>query len=276
MRNEFFSPESTGFVSDEIALKQSYRQTSVHSNYFTANMNYAERVAQTQKLLDNAIVSAWHTVKTNRRPPKLTCTRWVWQMAGAYHSSCHTSRLMEEAAQRFAASGRQILAQWAAQKAKEEAGHDQLALLDIQSMGYKAEAVVQVMFPNAIKSWLDYFIQSVQVSDPINCIGHSYTSERLGTFQREDYIQSIDALFPPGIYATRWLRVHSGIGAEVKHIEDTVKIVTELTLSERISVARACYESAILRFMPPKENYISDEELLKVLKPLELNACLGV
>jgi hypothetical protein len=54
---------------------------------------------------------------------------------------------MEEARDRFAASGRESLAQWAAQKAREEAGHDRLALLDIQSMGYDAEAVVQALVP---------------------------------------------------------------------------------------------------------------------------------
>jgi len=34
---------------------------------------------------------------------------------------------MAEASQRFATTGRHNLAQWAAQKAKEERGHDKLA-----------------------------------------------------------------------------------------------------------------------------------------------------
>lgn len=143
----------------------------------------ADNIAKTQKLLDRAIALAWRDIKSDRRPPALTSTRWVWRMAGAYHSSRHTTRLMEEAAERFAASGRKSLAQWAAHKAREEAGHDRLALLDIQSMGYEAEAVVQALVPPAVKLWLDYFIQSVQTTDPIGCVGHSYASERLGTFQ---------------------------------------------------------------------------------------------
>jgi hypothetical protein len=228
-------------------------------------------IANTQKLLDRAIVLAWKDVMTNRRPPALTATRWVWRMAGAYHSSHHTSRLMEEAAERFTASGRQNLAQWATQKAREEAGHDRLALLDIQSMGYNAKAVVKALVPPAVKPWLDYFIQSVQTTDPVGCVGHSYASERLGTFLGEQYIQSVQALLPPGTHATRWLRVHTGAGAEVEHVEETIKVVANLTPQERNHVARACYETSLLRFTPPKENYISDEELQNVLKPLELN-----
>ena len=83
-------------------------------------------------------------------------------------------------------------------------------------------------------------------------------------------------MLPPGIHATRWLRVHSGVGAEVEHVKETVEIVAELTPQECIRVAKACYETALLRFSPPKESYISDEELQNVLKPLKLNTCLRV
>ncbi|MCC5644513.1 hypothetical protein LC607_16515 [Nostoc sp. CHAB 5824] len=280
MHNDFLiNTESPCFVPDETVIKtanytQRHRATSVKSGDRSAsNMSDAEKIAQTQKLLDRAIAYAWHTAKSDRRPPKLTAIRWVWRMAGAYHSSRHTSRLMEEAARRFAASGRKNLAEWAKQKAREEAGHDQLALLDIKSMGYEAEAVVQALIPSAATAVVDYFTQSVQGIDPINCVGYCYASERLGTFQGEEYIQSVEALLPPGTHATRWLRVHSGVGAEVKHVEEIVEVVAELTPQESISIARACYETTLLRFTPPKERYISDEELQKVLKPMELNTC---
>jgi len=283
MRNNFLiDTERVRIALDKVMLKAAnpasvHQPTSAGSGERVAQkMIDADSIAKTQKLLDRAIVLAWRDIKSSRRPPDLTRTRWVWRLAGAYHSSRHTTRLMEEARDRFAASGRHSLAQWAAQKAREEAGHDRLALLDIQSMGYDALAVVKALVPPAVKPWLDYFIQSVQATDPIGCVGFSYASERLGTFIREEYIQSVKALLPLGIHATRWLRVHSGVGAEVKHVEETVEVVAELTPQERICVARACYETALLRFTPPKEGYILDEELQNVLKPLELNTCLGV
>ncbi|MDZ7991650.1 MAG: hypothetical protein RM022_029695 [Nostoc sp. EfeVER01] len=280
MRNDFLiKTDSACFVPDKTTIKtanytQRHRPGFTKSgDRFASNMSHAQKIAETQKLLDRAIAYAWHTVKSDRRPPKLTPTRWVWRMAGAYHSSRHTSRLMKEAAQRFAASGRTRLADWATQKAKEEAGHDQLALLDIQSMGYEAEAVVQALVPSAVKGLIDHFIQSVQVPEPIGCVGFFYASERLGTFQGEEYIHNVETLLPPGTHATRWLRVHSSVGAEVEHVKEIVHVVAELTAYERIRVAKACYETALLRFTPPKEGYISDKELQSVLKPLELNSC---
>jgi hypothetical protein len=283
MRNDFLIDTESGCILlKELAVKSINGNRISQSGFVescdrtASKMSYADKIAQTQKLLDRAIAYAWHTVKSDRRPPKLTPTRWVWRMAGAYHSSRHTTRLMEEAARRFAASGRQNLAEWAAQKAKEEAGHDQLALLDIQSMGYDAQAVVKALVPPAVKALINYFIQSVQATDPIDCVGFFYTSERLGIFQWEEYIQSVEALLPPGTHATRWLRIHSGVGAEVKHVEETVEVVAHMTSQELIRIVKASYETALLRFSPPKESYISDEELQNVLKPLELNTSLRV
>lgn len=224
-----------------------------------------------RKLLDRAIASAKNAVSLSVKPPALTRARWIWRLASAYHLSHPTSRLMEEAAQSFAFAGRKSLAQWAAHKAREEQAHDQLALLDIQSMGYEAKAVVEALVPEAAKALVDYFTRSVQVSDPISCVGYCYTMERLAIGIREEYIQAVEAVLPLDTQATRWLRVHSGVGSDVDHVEETVEMVAKLALEERVSVAIACYETALLCFSPPKEGYISEEELQNVLKPLELH-----
>ena len=237
---------------------------------FAQPMECAGSNATTQRLLDGVIAAAKYTIKSNARPPALNATRWVWRLAGAYHSSRFTSKLMEEAAENFAAAERWNLQEWALQKADEERGHDRLALLDIRSMGYDAEAVVEELVPSAAMIFIDYFTRSVQDDDPIDCVGCSYASERLGTFLGEDYIQHVQALLPSSTHATRWLRVHSGAGAEVDHVKDLVEVIASLTLQERIRVARACYETALLRFTPPSEGYISDSKLQQILKPLKL------
>lgn len=252
-----------------------YQSNNVeNSNYLTQKVIDAATLTKVQKFLDRAIVSAWYAVKSDRRPPALTPIRWVWRLAGMYYSTRCTSPLMEEAAERFAALGHYNLAHWAAQKAREEKGHDHLALVDIQSMGYDAEAVVQALVPSTIQEYVNYFTQIVRRTNPIDCVGLCYVIERFGTCIGEEYIQRVEASLPPGIQATRSLRVHSNLGSEVNHVDDTVEIVAQLTPQERNRVAKACYETAVLRFSPPKEDYISDEELQRILKPLELAGCL--
>ncbi|WP_236147047.1 hypothetical protein [Scytonema millei] len=266
---------STGFVADTTVVKTAKRtwahqpSSAKQGIIFTEKSVDASNKAKTQKQLDGAIALAWSRVKTRRRPPALTPTRWVWRLAGSYHLCQPTQQLMETAAWRFASAGRMVLAGWAAQKASEEAGHDRLALLDIQSMGYKAEAVVKELVPPAAVNLVDYFTRSVQARDPIGCAGYSYTMERLAMGIKEDYIQRVEALLPPNTHATRCLRVHSGVGNDVGHVDETVEMMTELTSDERVQVARACYETALLCFSPPSEDYISEEELAHVLKGLE-------
>ncbi|MCX7595925.1 MAG: hypothetical protein N2235_19615, partial [Fischerella sp.] len=63
--------------------------------------------------------------------------------------------------------------------------------------------------------------------------------------------------------------IHSSVGADAEHVEETIEMVAGLDPQERNCVAAACYEVALLCFSPPKEDYISDEELQNVLKQLQ-------
>ncbi len=276
----------TGYLKDEIDTNNTYEQ----NNYFLKSLEkFLKRkqplqgtvhspsykfysrssIATTRKLLDGAIAAARSTVSSSTRPPALTRLRWIWRLAGSYHLTHTTHQLMAEAAEKFTSMGHDRLAEWALQKADEERGHDQLALLDIRSMGYEAEAVVEALVPPAAMALVDYFTRSVQDLNPIGCVGYSYTMERLATGIGEEYIQAVEALMPAGIQATRCLQVHSGIGADLEHVEETVKLVSGLNPQERVDVAAACYETALLCFSPPKEGYISDEELHYILNPLK-------
>ncbi|MDJ0745111.1 MAG: hypothetical protein QNJ32_17370 [Xenococcaceae cyanobacterium MO_167.B27] len=242
---------------------------------FTKPMEGAGGIATTSKLLDGAIAAAKYTVNSKVRPPALTATRWVWRLAGFYHLCYPTQQLMEEAAIAFGAAERWSLEEWALQKAKEEKGHDLLALLDIKSMGYDAEAVVKTLVPTAAMTLIDYFTRSAQDDDPIDCVGYSYTMERLATgIVDEQYIQKVEGLLPPNTHATRCLRVHSSVGADAKHVEQTVEMVAGLTPQELVRVARASYETALLCFSPPRDGYISDSKLQQILNPLKLSKSL--
>ncbi|GAB1540561.1 hypothetical protein NUACC21_32300 [Scytonema sp. NUACC21] len=267
--------ESMRFVSDEVAMKtakhsRASRFNSVKSSTVSPRKKVdANSTTKTQKLLDGAIAYAWSTIKSHRKPPVLTRARWVWRLAGSYHLAHYHPRLIEEAAQIFAEAKRWNLAQWATQKAREERGHDKLALLDIQLMGYDAEAVVNALVPPAAVSLVNYCTHSVRKADPIGCVGYAYTMERLAICRGKEYIQAVEAVMPSNTRANRFLKTHSSVGDDVKHVEEAVEMIGGLTPEERTQIATACYETALLCFRPPHEDYISEEELHNVLKPLE-------
>lgn len=238
---------------------------------FAQPMKGAGSNATTGRLLDTAIAAAKCAVKSEARPPALTSTRWIWRLAGAYHMTTSVPDLMKEAAKGFAANGRFELEEWALEKAKEEKGHDLLALKDIQSLGYNSQAVVKELVPPAAIALMDYFSRSVKDDDPIDCLGYTYTMERLSLGIGEDYIQKVEELIPSEVNATRCLRVHSSVGADARHADENVSLIAKLNPSERTRIARACYETALMCFSPPPGDYIADEQLLEILQPLKSN-----
>jgi len=64
----------------------------------------------------------------------------VWRLAGYYHTTHATPRLMAEAAARFATSGRYALARYALEKVRDEGGHDELALMAITQIAFTPES----------------------------------------------------------------------------------------------------------------------------------------
>lgn len=242
----------------------------------TTNKMSADNTAKIQQQLDGAILSAWNSVNSNSKPPTLTRTRWIWRLAGSYHLCHSTSQLMAAAAQRFAASGRESLATWAAKKALEERGRDQLALLDIEAMGYDAEAVVGAFYPAVAKALIDYFTQSVQSPDPIRCVGCIYAIERLGLVNKKEYIQAVEVLLPPSTRDRRYPRVHSSIGVGVERVKGAGEMLAGLTFEENTRITIACYETTLLCLSPSQEAYISDEELQNVLSSLESHSRIKV
>ena len=232
---------------------------------FSQPMKGAGNIATTRKLLDTAIAAAKYAIKSNLQPLQLTPMRWLWRLAGMYHLCHPIPNLVKQAQKKFAAQGRWRLANWAAQNAREEAGHDLLALKDIQSLGYDPELVVKALVPPAAKVLIDYLTHSVQNLDPIDSVGYAYAMERLALGIDKQHIQQVETLLPKNRQATRCLRVHSRIGSDVEHVRETVAMVAELSALERSRIAIACYETALLCFTPPRDGHISDREIKQLL-----------
>jgi pyrroloquinoline quinone (PQQ) biosynthesis protein C len=179
---------------------------------------------------------------------------------------------MAEAAARFGAAGRGALAAWAAHKARDERGHDRLALRDLEALGYDAERVVEALVPPTAAALVAYFGEAVHAADPVRCVGYAYALERLALGQTEAYVKRVEAMLPAGVYATRCLRVHSAVGSDAGHVAETIAMVAGLSAPERAEIALACYETTALCYAPKGGGIIAEDTLARMLSTLKTKA----
>lgn len=248
-------------------------RTATDGSVFTPQLSTKniDKIETTRKLLDTAIILGKRgaSIAQQNQNRRLSVDNWVWSLISQYHTAYPTSQLMWKAAQKFREQGRDLLAEWAAEKAQEETGHDRLALKDIESLGYQDQALVDAHQPNFSKILTDYFAQSVEVTDPIKVVGYAYALERNSLTVKENHIQAIENILPPGVNATRFLRVHSSVGSDAEHVDEALETIALLSTSERTQIAIACYETARLSFSTAERDFPTAIELQNKLKPFQ-------
>ncbi len=239
---------------------------------FAESMTGIANTAITRRLLDGAMGAAKMAIPFSCSPPDLTPNQLVWQLVSAYHLAHAIPILMKEAGQRFAIALRHDLSNWAFEQAKEEADRDRLALLDIQSLGYRAEELVAAIIPSVSTTLLDYFQRSVKDIDPIDCVGYIHATECLSHSEGKEHIQAIDNLLPENINATRCLRMDSSLSNDSEKVEQNADLIARLSSPERTRVIRACYETSLLLFSLPRKGYLLESELEEMLQPFRSEA----
>jgi hypothetical protein len=224
---------------------------------FATPMTGAGSLGSTARLLDGAINLAFAEIEKRLARPEPTLAGYVVALVGAYHTSVHTPRNLRRAAKRFEELGRPEVAAYLELRAREETGHDRLALKDLRALGVPGEQLVASFMPEGIEPLCKRFDDLCAEEYPIGCIGYSYCLERIAALKQESDIEKVRALCPDGVDATRFLRSHSSLGSEASHVAETIEFVASLPANDRVSVVQETYESALIM----AEGY--NHELLK-------------
>jgi hypothetical protein len=238
---------------------------------FATPMTGMGAMGSTVGLLDGAINLGFAGIEKRLACPEPTLAGYIVALVGAYHTSVDTPRNLLRAARRFEELGRPEVTAYLEDRAREETGHDRLALKDLRALGVPAERLVANFIPEGIKPLCKRFDDLCVQDYPIGCIGYSYCLERIAALKQKTDIEKVRALCPDGVDATRFLRSHSCLGSEVTHVEETIQFVASLPANDRISVVQETCESALIM----AEGY--NHELLKSEAEMleELQQALG-
>lgn len=233
---------------------------------FAAPMTGAGHVETTRHLLEGAIAAglASHSAPP---PPPMDALRWAWHLVSYYHLTTQTPALLLRAEVSFAASDQPGLAAWARRKRQDEAGHDRLALRDLEALGYDAEALVAAVVPPVPRAMVAAFAAAAAEATPLGVVGYAHTVERLAMTLGPSHLVAITASLPAGVDATRCLRVHSAVGSDAGHVEDNVRLVASLSAEARRRVALACLDVAAIWSQAQATGWADDAEMRARLSP---------
>ncbi len=229
---------------------------------FVEPMSGDGHLETTRSLLDAAVQIPSERFAHVKAPP-LTLAQYTWKLVGDYHATHAIPRLIQAAEARFRSAGRADLAAIAGWQVRNETGHDELALRDLEALGYSRSAVERSAVPALTAAVVAYAERCVQGERPVMIFG-LYAGERTVICTTREAIQAVEALLPPGVKATRCLRVHSAIGADVKHVSGLLERVARLPAADRALIARAVYEVATLLYSRPEPG-VSGETLRQLL-----------
>jgi len=197
----------------------------------------------------------------SREPVRVSAAHWAYRLAGYFHTTDATRRLLPVIARRFAQSDRRTLAAWAELKISEESGHDQLALRDLSELGYRAQGLVGAFVPPRAAAWVPLFERLAAADDAVGCVGYAHALERLAALRGPAEVSAIEQSLPSAVNATRCLRVHSGLGSDPHHLRSNVTTTAALNADERRAVAQACYLTARIHFDPAHDDDFHSAQL---------------
>jgi hypothetical protein len=225
-------------------------------------------ISSTRALLTAAFYAALKEQEAARDAPdsELSLPGVILNLIGSYHTARATQRLLPVAADRFRALGRLSLADYLDKKIREESWHYRLALKDLHALGLPAERLVEAIKPSMVAHLVNHFETLARADEPVGTVGYSYALERNALFVGKDYIDAVQALCPPGVDATRCLRVHSRTGSDPSHVEEMVQFIATLPPNDRLIVLGSVYETMKIVAAPAPEGRMSDDAIESMLE----------
>jgi hypothetical protein len=221
---------------------------------------------RTRQLLSGVFSAAWLSRlpgQALQRQAQYSLQRYIYSLASSYLTTQATPPVMLRLAERLRALGQSDWARFCEAMSRDELGHDDELVKDLQSLGIDATAFLsEVRPPNAV-ALVAYFNRLVDGNDPIAAVGYAYALQRSSLLLNERVVARIEALIPPGVIATRSLRIHSAVGANATHVRETEDFISTLPPAARRTVALAVFET--IRIMRSEDDFPGDREVDSLL-----------
>ncbi|MEC4593968.1 MULTISPECIES: hypothetical protein [Nitrospirillum] len=235
----------------------------------------------TRQLMSGAMYagfSAAATTATGARPSSAerdVFLRYVHGLAAGWRTTGVTPGAMRRAADRLEERGQHAVAAHCRHVAEEETGHDTLAWLDMEALGLPAATFVERLRPRTAIALAERHRELAEAAEPIAVLGYAYVLERTSLNVTAEVIAEVEAALPAGVFATRCLRVHSAVGSDIGHVDESLEFIAGLDARDRAIIAREAFNTA--RVMGGGDDYPGDDAmrdmLAELMQPTPALAC---
>jgi hypothetical protein len=248
-----------------------------HSSFWEFPPNAPQHIPEpgsvdvTRQTMAGAIYAGFQSSAAERmlaEPPREdSLFRYIYSIATMYHTTHSTTIIMGQASARLATMGHHRGADRCLHVVREEKGHDKLALHDLTALGLQAEKFVERFYPRGARDLASLYQRICDSEQPIGVFGYVYVLERLALLNTEETIAGVEWLIPVGIKATRCIRVHSAVGTDQRHVEESLEFIASLDAGDRAAIARAALETSRI-VHGDNDDYPGDEMMREVLDEL--------
>lgn len=222
----------------------------------------------TRALLSGALAAGLGRPDPNRPAPAISLPRVIYRLCGRYQTTHATPIIFRDVAEQLRARGQLPLADFIAQKVREETGHDRLVIKDLTALGLPAERLVEAIRPPTGLALVAQLRQLADEAHPVGILGYAYALERAALFVDQAQIDATQAVCPPGVDATRGMRTHSAVGSDAAHVMELAEFVATLPAMDRAAIARATYRTAQIMAHPYPGEPPSDAAIVERLRGL--------
>jgi hypothetical protein len=216
--------------------------------------------ARNRQMLAGVFSAAWLSPPPGQAVPSkvpFSLQRYLHSLASSYVTTLATPQVMRRLAARLRSLGAdESWVRFSDAMALDEDGHEDELVEDLKSLGLDAAAFLGAVQPPSAVVLVAYFNRLVDSDEPIAAIGYAYALQRSSLLLSREIVERIEALVPPGINATRTLRVHSAVGGNDKHARETEDFIATLPPAARRAVALALFETILL--MRSQDDYPGD------------------
>jgi hypothetical protein len=226
---------------------------------------------RTHQLLTGVVSAAWTDQPLSEvepAPEQFTLPRYLFSLASAYQTAAAEYPMMHKLGARLRALGKDAQAQYCEEVARNAYGHDNAIIEDLGVLRIDAPAFLQTLAPPGAVALVHYFEHLIDSDHPIAAVGYVYALQTSSLLIDKDMVQKMVAALPPGVDATRTLRIRSDVGGSVRHVKETEEFIATLPASDRRLVALTVFDTITL--MKSHSHYPGDEVVNRIAQKFKL------